>query len=1074
MKTNTINQFPINKILLGVYLLLFGLLGLSVFFIARDSKSTMTRFGNIADNSYRKLSLINKIQENAGNAQIEVVRSLSIGDENSYEELLRKVIQFRSRNDKNWADFRKLSETNEELAMVNKAISNRLAMREETNKLFRLWVFNKNLPERHQQGALQEIAFENYQNTIVALSDLVIRKANQQNTSLESLVQFITRRIIILIIITSIMLTLLGVVIIRAIKKINRTNKELRESEGKFRTLFQQAGDTIVMYDPVFNISDINDAALNLLNYTKDELVGMNILDIIDEQEHSDFAIRKIILDKDGASMHERKVKRKNGSFADTEVNIRLLKGTGYISVMRDITGRKVSEEKLRVSEERYKSIITFSNTGAWEYHLDTNRVWQSTQYFAMLGLDRPDGAWDETLNSTWINRLHPDDRERATEYFADYLKGGASGLYENYFRLRHENGEWIWMWSRAKRLLDKNGNPTQVILGTHIDITERKHAEAQLKSINHDIGERVKELNCLYHVSELTNTPGKTIKDILAELVHIIPLSYQYPEITTARIIFKGRKFENRNFSESNWKQQAPIKINNVNVGLVEVFYTREMPLLDEGPFLKEERSLINSIAEILGSAAERKNAEALIKEQAEVFKAIIENTKESIYLISPEFKVLQFNDTARERERITRGMNIFIGADFRDFVYPEKRDIFLSQFEDALKGIYRMEEVKAKSITGHNIWFQSKTSPVYDPGGKLIGVRVLTDDINDRKRAEAILRESEEKFRTLVEQSLAGVYILQDEKFVYTNPAFEKISGYRNDELIGRMSFEDLVHEEDIEKIRERYSSKTSGEEATSNYIIKAIRANGELQHLEIIISTIIYKKKMAIIGTVVDITARIEEEMRIENAIIDAQEKERLQIGMELHDNIQQMLAASSLYLEILGQNINNQNIAIEIITNLKTYISEAVNETRRLSHQLAPSIDIDTSLSNKIGWLVNDMNVSGDIEVIIDIDHFDNTLPKNIQLTFYRIIQEQLNNILKYAEASQVVITIKGKDGYIILKILDDGKGFDTTGKKEGIGLENIRRRTNLLNGKVEIKSAPGDGCRVIIHIPFIQS
>jgi PAS domain S-box-containing protein len=143
-----------------------------------------------------------------------------------------------------------------------------------------------------------------------------------------------------------------------------------------------------------------------------------------------------------------------------------------------DLTGQKESLEKLRASEERYRSIITVSNTGAWEYHLDTDRVWYSTQYFQMLGLDRPDGTWDNTTDTTWIERLHPDDCERSIKAFDDFLKGGSKGLYENIFRLRHENGDWVWIWSRARRLRDKNGNLTSITLGTHIDISERKKAE--------------------------------------------------------------------------------------------------------------------------------------------------------------------------------------------------------------------------------------------------------------------------------------------------------------------------------------------------------------------------------------------------------------------------------------------------------------------------------------------------------------------------------------------------------------------------------------------------------------------
>jgi PAS domain S-box-containing protein len=154
----------------------------------------------------------------------------------------------------------------------------------------------------------------------------------------------------------------------------------------------------------------------------------------------------------------------------------------GLIAMQHEIKKREEALENLKESEERYKSIITVSNTGAWEYHLDTDRVWYSAQYFAMLGFDRPDGTWDDTMATTWIERLHPDDRESAIKVFEDFLKGGSMGLYENYFRMLHENGNWVWIWSRARRLRDTNGNLTNITLGSHIDISERINAEEKIR----------------------------------------------------------------------------------------------------------------------------------------------------------------------------------------------------------------------------------------------------------------------------------------------------------------------------------------------------------------------------------------------------------------------------------------------------------------------------------------------------------------------------------------------------------------------------------------------------------------
>lgn len=614
-----------------------------------------------------------------------------------------------------------------------------------------------------------------------------------------------------------------------------------------------------------------------------------------------------------------------------------------------------------------------------------------------------------------------------------------------------------------------------QQIIGAiviNVDITEKKQAEKNLLKINHNIGERVKELRCLYRMSELSNNPAKSMEDIMQECVDIIPPSYQYPEITTARIIFGSKKFESEKFEESVWKQEKYISAANTNIGLVQVFYTKEMPEEQEGPFLKEERFLINSIADILGSAAERKNAEAVIKEQAETFQAIIENTKESIYLISPEYKLLQFNKTARERILKGRGKELYIGADFREFLYPGTTDIFYSMFEDSLKGNHRNEEIRSQGIHGEYFWFQSKTSPVYGPNGELIGVTLLAEGIDDRKRAEDELKESEEKFRSLVEHSLVGVFIFQEDKFIYANPGFEKLTGYSKEQIQNKITLEDLVHEEDLEMVRTNYLLRTKGQNPPNQYVFRAIRSDGIMLYAEVIVSSIIYNARPAAIGTVIDITGRIEEEKRIGKAVNEAQENERMQIGMELHDNVKQILAASLMSLDHVKSNLNDKKIATEALDNLKIYTKEAINELRRLSHQLAPSIDTEDTLAEKIGKLVDTMNSDERLKVSIDVDEFNNPLHNDIQIAFYRILQEQFNNIVKYAKASTVLVTIKPDKKNIRLAIKDNGKGFDTNTKKDGIGLENIKRRAQVLGGQVKIISSPGNGCEVDVQIPLM--
>ncbi|MBN8694676.1 MAG: PAS domain S-box protein [Bacteroidetes bacterium] len=184
-----------------------------------------------------------------------------------------------------------------------------------------------------------------------------------------------------------------------------------------------------------------------------------------------------------GFEPFEASVRCKDGSFKDIEFNYADL-GEEYVVVFKDITESKKAEKLIRISEARYKSIISVSNTGAWEYHIDTGFLWCSAEYFSMLGRDVNDYdlSGNNNLQQTWLDLLHPEDKARASNHFAAYLKNGSIGIYENYFRMLHSNGEWVWIWSRGQTLRDADGVITTLTVGTHIDITQRKQAEIAIK----------------------------------------------------------------------------------------------------------------------------------------------------------------------------------------------------------------------------------------------------------------------------------------------------------------------------------------------------------------------------------------------------------------------------------------------------------------------------------------------------------------------------------------------------------------------------------------------------------------
>ncbi len=152
---------------------------------------------------------------------------------------------------------------------------------------------------------------------------------------------------------------------------------------------------------------------------------------------------------------------------------------------------------------------------------------------------------------------------------------------------------------------------------------------------------ERVKELNCLYSISSIVEEAEKSVDQIMQNIVDIIPSSWQYPQITCAKITLKEGAYKTVNFKKSKWVQSTPIEIHGKKAGIVEVFYLEEKLTLYEGPFLKEERALLDTITERIGRIIERIDAEKTLLE----YRNAIEGSKDFIVTVDSAYRYLFAN---------------------------------------------------------------------------------------------------------------------------------------------------------------------------------------------------------------------------------------------------------------------------------------------------------------------------------------------------------------------------------------------------------------------------------------------
>jgi len=164
-------------------------------------------------------------------------------------------------------------------------------------------------------------------------------------------------------------------------------------------------------------------------------------------------------------------------------------------------------------------------------------------------------------------------------------------------------------------------------------EIRERTRTdEEEIKQVSHILRERINELNCLYEISSLRSGENFSLDDILQAIVDFIPPAIQFPETTCARILFDGYNFTTKNFRETRWKLSQDIKVHNERIGTLEVCYLQEKPELEEGPFLKEVKNLITSVAESIAQIVERDWAEIEIRKSRNHIEKLIKNSSRNI----------------------------------------------------------------------------------------------------------------------------------------------------------------------------------------------------------------------------------------------------------------------------------------------------------------------------------------------------------------------------------------------------------------------------------------------------------
>ena len=413
-------------------------------------------------------------------------------------------------------------------------------------------------------------------------------------------------------------------------------------------------------------------------------------------------------------------------------------------------------------------------------------------------------------------------------------------------------------------RVQERTAELMSVVEALQYEMAERKRDEEALQKLNYDLNERIKELNCLYSVCYNVERQYPLLEDKLQNIVYQIPSGCQYPEIACARIVLESKEYRTDNFKETPWRLGSNIIVDGERMGTVELCYSEEKPIIDEGPFLKEERALINTIAIELGEMIGHMQADAALKEQSRILEAFFTSTVTPLVFLDRDFNFVRVNQAYAKA--CQRDISEFKGHNHFEFYPSDAKAIFerVVETRTPYQAVARPFTFPDHPEWGTTYWDWTLT-PVLDDAGEVEYLVFSIQDVTERKRAEEALRAASLYARSLIEASLDPlVTISADGKIMDVNSATEKVTGLSRGQLIGS-DFSDYFTEP--EKAREGYR-KVFVEGLVRDYPLAIQHVSGRIT--DVLYNATVYRNEAGEVQGVFAVARDITKRKRAEEAL------------------------------------------------------------------------------------------------------------------------------------------------------------------------------------------------------------
>ena len=483
-----------------------------------------------------------------------------------------------------------------------------------------------------------------------------------------------------------------------------------------------------------------------------------------------------------------------------------------------------------------------------------------------------------------------------------------------------------------------------------------------------------------------------------------------------------------------------------------------------------------------------ERTRAQEAVKVSEEKFRQLADNIREVFWMSNADRSKFIYVSPAFEHIWGQPCSTLYTSpGKWIEFLHPDDRDRVIESTLTKSPAREYDEIYRIIRPDGSIRWIEDRAFPIYDASGNLYRIVGIADDITKRKEALDSLAESEARKRAIMQAALDCIITIDHEgRIIELNSAAEKIFAFNRSKFIGENviavippSFKPWF----LSGLAIGFSGG-KGPTLGSRIEMPALRADGSRFSAEFAITPITLMEHPMFTLYIRDITQRkrAEAELRsLPQRILRAQEAERSRIAQELHDGINQLIASVKMRLHKVESSLPDlKPAAREILRRCDQVLVRVLEENRRIAHNLRPAELDNLGLSAACSSFCNEVQSRTNLKVECRITSPKRRLPSVIELHLFRIIQEAINNITKHARAKLIKLQIQVRSDLVLLKIQDDGQGFDPiaveAGKKirHGLGLTNIRERTLAMNGDCEIKSQPKRGTTILVRVPLAGS